>query len=99
MAKITYEFDVPEEYADDVVSVEVKMLTLDEESMANKRGGSDNTKTAHELTKASLVSATRKVEGGESVIKLGIGDGSVDTFWKEISSPVRQLIASDTAAA
>lgn len=88
--KTVYTFDVPPEMGEEVTQVEIKMLRLHEEQDAHKRSGGDNMKAAHELSKTALVGVFR----GEEYKKLGLGDGSVDTFWKEASSPLRQLIAA-----
>lgn len=88
--KTVYTFDVPEEMGEKVTQVEVKMLRLEEEQQAHKRSGGDNLKAAHELSKAALAGSYE----GETYTKLSLGDGSVDTFWKEASPPLRQLIAA-----
>src|SRR5581483_8581559 len=88
--QVTYTFDVPDDMGEKVTQLEMKMLKLDEEQQAHKRATGDNLKAAHELTKASLVG----VKEGEEYKKLSLADGSIDTWWKEASAPLRQLAAA-----
>jgi len=79
-------FEVPERLADETNVKEVGLITLtaDEELMCFKRASGNNAKLATELAKASLYEVDGK--------KLSAGDGSVDSFWKDMDPRLRQLV-------
>jgi hypothetical protein len=79
-------FEVPESIQATAGVAEIGMVTLtsDEELTCYKKAKGDSAKLATELAKTALVEADGK--------KLSPGDGTVDTFWKDLDPKLRQLV-------